>query len=136
VVVSLRASVGVGIVGGIVDLASGFTLLAGPNSGAPPMGMMPSPGVWGGLLLLAMGVVVLVTTLLMLGDWGMRFPAIFRVLMVVYGIAMLIIGVAMVAQVFPMTSGFLLSGGMMVIVGAAMLVSAASRKIAMGRIVS
>jgi hypothetical protein len=100
------------------------------------MGMMPSPGVWGGLLLLAMGVVVLVTTLLMLGDWGMRFPAIFRVLMVVYGIAMLIIGVAMVAQVFPMTSGFLLSGGMMVIVGAAMLVSAASRKIAMGRIVS
>lgn len=134
--VSLRASVGVGIVGGIVDLASGFTLLAGPNSGAPPMGMMPSPGVWGGLLLLAMGVVVLVTTLLMLGDWGMRFPAIFRVLMVVYGIAMLIIGVAMVAQVFPMTSGFLLSGGMMVIVGAAMLVSAASRKIAMGRIVS
>lgn len=132
----MKASVIIGIAGGLVDLVSGSVLLADASSRGSLMGMMgPSSSTWGGLLLLALGIVVLVTTLLMMGERGTRAPATFRLLMFVYGIAMLSVGASMIAQLFSMTSGSLLSGGVMIGVGAAMLVSAASMRDAMGRAV-
>lgn len=129
----MKASVIIGIAGGLVDLVSGSVLLADASSRGSLMGMMgPSSSTWGGLFLLALGIVVLVTTLLMMGEWGRRAPATFRLLMFVYGIAMLSVGASMIAQLFSMTSGSLLSGAVMIVVGAAMLVSAASMGDAMG----
>ena len=130
----MRVSIAIGIVGGLVDIASGFLLLVDAYTKGPTMAMMgPSSEVWGGLLLLALGAIVLLTTLLMTSERGMRSPAAFRVLMLVYGVVMLIIGAAMIAQLYSMTSGSFLSGGAMIAVGAAMLVSAASMGDAMGR---
>lgn len=123
----MRVSIAIGIVGGLVDIASGFLLLVVAYTKGPTMAMMgPSSEVWGGLLLLALGAIVLLTTLLMTSERGMRSPATFRVLMLVYGVVMLIIGAAMIAQLYSMTSGSFLSGGAMIAVGAAMLVSAAA----------
>ena len=123
----MRVSIAIGIVGGLVDIASGFLLLVDAYTKGPTMAMMgPSSEVWGGLLLLALGAIVLLTTLLMTSERGMRSPATFRVLMLVYGVVMLIIGAAMIAQLYSMTSGSFLSGGAMIAVGAAMLVSAAA----------
>ncbi len=130
----MRLSIAIGILGGLADLVSGFVLLADSYTGGPSMGMMgPSSGVWGGIFLMALGISVLVTTTLMAGVWGARSPAMFRALMVLYGVAMLGIGVAMLARLFSMTSGFVLSGGAMIVLGAAMLFSAAMMKPAMGR---
>lgn len=124
----MRVSIAIGIVGGLVDIASGFLFLVDAYTKGPTMAMMgPSSEVWGGLLLLlALGAIVLLTTLLMTSERGMRSPATFRVLMLVYGVVMLIIGAAMIAQLYSMTSGSFLSGGAMIAVGAAMLVSAAA----------
>lgn len=130
----MKVSVVIGIAGGLVDLVSGSVLLADASSRGSLMEMMgPSSSTWGGLFLLALGIVVLVTTLLMMGEWGRRVPAAFRLLMFVYGIAMLGVGASMIAQLFSMTSGSLLSGAAMIVIGAAMIVSASSMGDAMGR---
>ena len=121
----MRASVGLGLLGGAVDLAVGAILLL-----QTPMTMMPSLatalGFFAGIGLLALGVIVLVTALLMSRRGAMERGLRAGGLMLLYGALMLAIGGAMLGQVFPLMGGSLYSGITMIVLGVAMLVSGGS----------
>ncbi len=117
---SVRFSVVIGVLGGLVDLAAGLVLLVGP------MGPSAMAADWTAVGLLALGVVVLATvTALARAPMG-RAPTGYRGLMLAYGILMLIIGGVMLTGLLPMMEGSLISGGAMVLVGIGMLFSGAT----------
>jgi hypothetical protein len=115
-------SAAIGLVGGIVDMIAGFALLQSAGMAEEPM-MVPSLATWGGYFLVALGGIVLLTALYLLTSRMMRNSSVIGSLMVLYGGIMLILGVAMLGQVFSMMQGSTLSGVVMLVIGVAMLYS-------------
>jgi uncharacterized membrane protein len=110
-------SAAIGVVGGLVDLVAGLALLQ-------PKGMMvSSTAVWGGYFLLILGSIVLLTGLYLLTAHMMKNRSTIGGPMVVYGVIMLVLGVAMLGQVFSMMQGSTLSGSVMLVMGMLMLYS-------------
>ena len=110
-------SAAIGVVGGIVDMVAGLAL-------RQPAGMMvPSTAKWGGYFLLILGPIVLVTGLYLLTADMMTNRSTIGGLMVLYGVIMLVLGVAMLGQVFSMMQGSTLSGSVMLLMGILMLYS-------------
>ena len=110
-------SAAIGVVGGLVDLVAGLALLQ-------PAGMMvSSTAMWGGYFLLILGSIVLLTGLYLLTAHMMKNRSTIGGLMVVYGVIMLVLGVAMFGQVFSMMQGSTLSGSVMLVMGILMLYS-------------
>ena len=110
-------SAAVGVVGGIVDLVAGLALLQ------PAEMIVSSTAVWGGYFLLMLGSIVLVTGLYLLTAHMMKNRSTIGGLMVLYGVIMLVLGVAMLGQVFSMMQGSMLSGSVMLLMGILMLYS-------------
>jgi len=89
-----------------------------------PTGMMVSTiAIWGGYFLLILGSIVLLTGLYLLTSHMMKHGSMIGGLMVLYGVIMLVLGVAMLAQVFSMMQGSTLSGSVMLLMGVLMLYS-------------
>jgi hypothetical protein len=110
-------SVAIGVVGGIVDIVAGLALLQ-------PAGMMvSSTAMWGGYFLLILGSIVLLTGLYLLTSHMMKNRSTVGGLMVLYGVIMLVLGVAMLGQVFSTMQGSTLSGSVMLLIGILMLYS-------------
>ncbi len=110
-------SAAIGIIGGFVDVVAGLVLLQ-------PAGMMVSSTArWGGYFLLTLGLIVLLTGLYLLTSHMMKNRSTIRMLMLLYGLIMLVLGVAMLAQVFSMMQGSTLSGSVMLLMGVLMLYS-------------
>ena len=91
------------------------------------MTMMPTASetlsFLGGAGLLALGAIVLGTAVLMSRPGPVGRGRVFGGLMLLYGVLMLAIAGAMLAQVFPMMEGALYSGIAMIVLGVAMLIS-------------
>lgn len=85
------------------------------------MGLLPS--AVGGYLLLVLGAIVFLTGLFMLRIRMMRHRSGFGLLLLIYGVIMLILGFAVVEQIFFMMQGLTLSRRAMIIVRLAMLYS-------------
>jgi uncharacterized membrane protein len=110
-------SAAIGVIGGIVDMVAGLALLQ-------PAGMMvSSTAIWGGYFLLTLGSIVLLTGLYLLISHMMKNRSTIGGLMVLYGVIMLVLGVAMLGQVFSMMQGSTLSGSVMLLMGTLMLYS-------------
>lgn len=110
-------SAAIGVVGGIVDIVAGLALLR-------PAGMMvSSTATWGGYFLLILGSIVLLTGLYLLTSHMMKNRSTIGGLMVLYGVIMLVLGVAMLGQLFSMMQGSTLSGSVMLLMGVLMLYS-------------
>ncbi len=114
----------IGIIGGIIDVGAGLALLQNPSSMMPMDALvMTSSVLWAGYFLLALGALVLFTGVYMISASMMRHRSGFGWLMILYGVIMLVVGVGMMGQMFPMMQGSALSGSVMIVVGAAMLYS-------------
>lgn len=116
----------VGIVGGIVDMVAGLAFLqpAGTMGGAP---MTFASSAFTGFFLLTLGVIVLVTGVYLLAVRMIRNNSMIGRLMLLYGAIMLVLGVGMLGELFPMMQGqATLSGVVMLFTGAAMLYSGLS----------
>jgi len=111
----------IGIVGGVVDLVAGFALLQSAGMAEPMMG--PSVATWGAYFLLVLGAVVLLSGLYLLTSHMMKNRSTIGALMLLYGVIMLILGAAMLRQMFSMVQGSTLSGAVMLVMGVAMLYS-------------
>jgi hypothetical protein len=110
-------SAAIGLIGGIVDMVAGLALLQ-------PAGMMfSSTAMWGGYFLLILGSIVLLTGLYLLTAHMMKNRSTIGGLMVLYGVIMLVLGVAMLGQVFSMMWGSTFSGSVMLLMGILMLYS-------------
>jgi len=110
-------SAAMGVIGGIVDMVAGLALLQ-------PAGMMvSSTAMWGGYFLLMLGSMVLLTGLYLLTSHVMKNRSTIGGVMVLYGVIMLVLGVAMLGQVFSMMQGSTLSGSVMLLMGILMLYS-------------
>ena len=110
-------SAAMGVIGGIVDMVAGLALLQ-------PAGMMvSSTAMWGGYFLLTLGSIVLLTGLYLLISHMMKNRSTIGGVMVLYGVIMLVLGVAMLGQVFSMMQGSTLSGSVMLLMGTLMLYS-------------
>ena len=110
-------SAAMGVIGGIVDMVAGLALLQ-------PAGMMvSSTAMWGGYFLLMLGSMVLLTGLYLLTSHVMKNRSTIGGVMVLYGVIMLVLGVAMLGQVFSMMQGSTLSGSVMLLMGTLMLYS-------------
>jgi len=110
-------SAAIGVVGGLVDIVAGLALLQ------PAEMMVSSTAMWGGYFLLILGSIVLLTGLYLLTAHMMKNRSTIGGLMVVYGVIMLVLGVAMFGQVFSMMQGSTLSGSVMLLMGILMLYS-------------
>lgn len=121
-----KFSAWIGIVGGIIDLAVGASLI---QSQPGPMGtqsmMSVSAGSSTGYAVLALGIVVLMTGLYLLVTRMMQHRQGFGLLMILYGLVMLVLGAGMIGQMFMMMQASLTSGIVMIVVGLAMLYSGA-----------
>jgi uncharacterized membrane protein HdeD (DUF308 family) len=110
-------SAAIGVIGGIVDITAGLVLLQ-------PAGMMvSSTATWGGYFLLMLGSIVLLTGLYLLTAHMMMNRSKIGGLMLFYGVIMLVLGVAMLGQLFSMMQGSTLSGSVMLLMGILMLYS-------------
>ncbi|MGA8857854.1 MAG: hypothetical protein WB643_11920 [Candidatus Bathyarchaeia archaeon] len=110
-------SAAIGVIGGIVDMVAGLALLQ-------PAGMMvSSTAMWGGYFLLMLGSMVLLTGLYLLTSHMMKNRLTIGGLMVLYSVIMLVLGVAMLGQVFSMMQSSTLSGSVMLLMGILMLYS-------------
>jgi hypothetical protein len=110
-------SAAIGVGGGLVDIVAGLALLR-------PAGMMVSSiSMLGGYFLLILGSIVLLTGLYLLMPHMMKNRSTIGGLMVLYGVIMLVLGVAMLGQVFSMMQGSTLSGSVMLLMGVLMLYS-------------
>jgi hypothetical protein len=110
-------SAAIGIIGGFVDVLAGLVLLQ-------PAGMMVSSTArWGGYFLLTLGLIVLLTGLYLLTSHMMKNRSTIGGLMLLYGVIMLVLGVAMLGQMFSMMQGSTLSGSVMLLMGVLMLYS-------------
>jgi len=86
--------------------------------------MMNAPNAPAGYLLLALGAIVFLTGVYVLFTRMMEHRSRVGLLMVVYGVAMLVLGAGMIGQLFNiMMQGSTVSGIAMILVGLAMLYS-------------
>ena len=109
----------IGLVGGVVDLWAGSSILLNSSM---RMGQMAGSGQLLGYSLSVLGVIVLLTGLLM------AFPKftsrLMGLLMIIYGSVMLVLGVGMIGGLFNvMMQWSALSGIVMIALGLAMLYS-------------
>jgi hypothetical protein len=108
----------IGLVGGLVDLWAGLSILL-----QSPMGMGPMLSArLLGYFLMVLGVIVVLTGMLMFARWMMsRFMGL---LMIIYGLVMLVLGVGMIGGILSvMMQWAFLSGVVMIALGALMLYS-------------
>jgi hypothetical protein len=113
----------IGLIGGLLDFASASFLLLG-QGGNPSMMNGSSVSVYGwAAALIALGVVVIVTSVLSVVSVGIRFGRVFAILMTAYGVTMMIIGAAMTAGYIMATDVSIIYSYGMFLVGAAMLVN-------------
>ncbi len=111
-----------GLIGGLLDFASASLLLLSPRDAT---GMMDAGAAEGwGVVLLALGLAVVVTSILSVQSIGIRRGKVFSLLMVLYGIVMVAVGLSMTTGYIPMVTGIsvIYSYGM-VLVGGAMVVN-------------
>lgn len=123
-------SVVLGILGGCVDLGVGLLILATGPMASASTGMGVTWGYVGALLLLLLGGVVLGSTIQMI--WMRRTPRRRSegLLMIMYGVLMLVAGLAMLGGALPTMQAPDVSGGAMIAVGLGMLyVGATMRRI-------
>ncbi len=122
----------VGILGGLVDLLSGYLMTQPLTPARPDTGMMggsPSMMMAGanlpGTFLLLLGIVVLVTGAYALwGSGNSMNMSLTGSLMLVYGLIMLVVGAMMLGNFFfVMMQGSAFSGAAMLILGILMLAS-------------
>jgi uncharacterized membrane protein HdeD (DUF308 family) len=111
-----KISGAIGVIGGVIDVLAGLALLQ-----PPVMRFSSTPSI--GYFLLVFGIVVFLSGLYIFFEPMLKGRTTFGWLMGLYGIIMLAIGLAMIERMFPMMQGSTLSGGTMIIVGAAMLYS-------------
>jgi hypothetical protein len=116
-------SAAIGIIGGLVDLLVGLLLLRPVEMiMASEPTMLASPAAASGYFLSILGIIVLLTGLYLLTSHMMNH-SISGALMLLYGLIMLILGAAMLGQLFSMMQGSMISGIVMLVIGAAMLYS-------------
>ncbi len=107
----------IGLVGGLIDLWAGSSILAQSS-----MGMVGTQAYLFGYFLLLLGVIVLLTGLLMFT--GRSMGQLTGPLMIFYGLAMLVLGVGMISGLLDvMMQSSLISGMVMVGLGLLMLYS-------------
>lgn len=118
--------IAIGIVGAILDFYSGYQINAQSMSTASDMATgSVSPGLAWGVGIIALGVVLLVTSVgsavlpnaVKMKDLG--------ALMIVYGLTMLFIGASMYSGLAPMMNGALFPAIGMLVVGALMIANGA-----------
>ena len=110
-----------GLAGALLDFYSGYTLLAVPAMGVNEMGVTQgTPGVVWGFGVVALGVVLLVTTLASIASRGARRMGDFGALMTVYGAVMLFVGSFMLLGFTQMMTGAAPTGAGMIAVGVLM----------------
>jgi uncharacterized membrane protein HdeD (DUF308 family) len=86
--------------------------------------MMSASSALAGYSLLALGAIVFLTGMYMLVTRVMEHRSTIGLLMIVYGVAMLVLGAGMIGQLFNiMMQGSTVSGIAMILVGLAMLYS-------------
>jgi len=86
--------------------------------------MMSASSALAGYSLLALGAIVFLTGVYVLVTRVMEHRSTVRLLMIVYGVAMLVLGAGMIGQLFNiMMQGSTVSGVAMILVGLAMLYS-------------
>jgi len=125
-------SIVLGIVGGALDLGVGLLILATVPMASPDTGMGVTWGYVGAILLLLLGGAVLGTTVQMIGMRTTPRRRSESFLMIVYGVLMLVAGLAMIGRLLPMMQAPDVSGGAMIAVGLGMLyVGATMRRIHM-----
>lgn len=112
-----------GLVGGLLDFASGAQLSLGGMQQTPMENTIVSPqnGVIA-LGLFALGAIVIITAVASMMPVGRGHPRLFSVLMVVYGLVMLLVGASMVGGLVAMMSTPYL-GYAMLVVGTLMIVN-------------
>ena len=116
-----RVSIVLGLAGGALDLGVGVFFLATVPMASTEVGMGATWVYVGAVLLLLLGGAVVGSTVQMI---GMRKPSERRsegLSMIVYGVLMLVAGLAMLGRVLPMMQAPDASGGAMIAVGLAML---------------
>lgn len=113
------------LVSSVACSTSSASLLLLGGSGGVMESPLPSYG-WAAILV-ALGIAVIVTSILSVGSLGFRFTRLFSLLMVAYGFVMMIIGIAMstgyimandVSEIYSL--GMLLVGAGMVVNGVIM----------------
>ncbi|MDA4127088.1 MAG: hypothetical protein OK452_07790 [Thaumarchaeota archaeon] len=119
--------------GALLDFFSGNQILSESavttgSIGMGENGYTPSGLAWG-VGIEGLGVLLLITAVASVTQFGMRRMKIFGAMMAVFGIVMLFIGVSMYSGVTPMMAGTAPSGPGMLAVGALMVLNGA----AMGR---
>lgn len=118
-----------GVIGGLLDLAVGFTLAqSGFAPSAMGTGMMTGAGIlmsdfWAGVFIAILGVAVLVTGFLAFRLTSMSQMRMIGGLMLVYGVLMLVIGFTMFYGLGMPMQGSLLSGSLMLVIGVLMIIS-------------
>ena len=125
-------SIVLGLVGGALDLGVGLLILATVPMASSGTGMGVTWGYVGAILLLLLGGAVLGTTVQMIGMRKTPRRRSEGFLMIVYGVLMLVAGLAMIGRLLPMMQAADVSGGAMIAVGLGMLyVGATMRRIHM-----
>ena len=112
-----------GLAGGLLDFYSGYQIVV-QNPMTYVMGhpaSYSSTGMVWGAGLVALGVVLVATSLAALSPRGVRMMKEFGELMIVYGVAMLFVAASMYYGVAPMMGGALASAIAMAAVGLLML---------------
>lgn len=112
----------IGIVGGVVDLIAGISLLQSTTMMGSEYAIMNPNAIWAGYFLVGLGVVVLVTGVYISVTRMMNSPLI-GALMLVYGIVMYGLGIGMLVRLFSLMQYSAISGVVMLLVGTAMLFS-------------
>jgi drug/metabolite transporter (DMT)-like permease len=113
----------IGLIGGLIDAFVGLLILQrNPNGMGSPM--MSASSALAGYSLLALGAIVFLTGVYVLVTRVMEHRSTVRLLMIVYGVTMLVLGAGMIGQLFNiMMQGSTVSGIAMILVGLAMLYS-------------
>ncbi len=117
-----RYSALVGIVGGFVDLIAGVAVVQSTVMVDDESMMATANAQWVGYSLMLLGVIVLSTGFYLLTPRMMNRSVIGPV-MLLYGVIMLVLGVAMFAGMLSMMQNSALSGAAMLMTGTAMLYS-------------
>jgi hypothetical protein len=113
----------IGLIGGLLDFASASFLLLG-QGGSSSITNGSSVSIYGwAAVLIALGVLVIATSVLSVGSAGTRFGRVFAILMTIYGGTMMLIGAAMTVGYIAATDVSMIYSSGMFLVGAAMLVN-------------
>lgn len=117
----------IGFAGALLDFYSGYLLLA-QSSGTGEMGAMTVSNwaalIWG-VGIIALGIVLAVTSAALVFGSGPNRMKDFGALMVVYGLVMLFIGGSMLLGFTSMNGGVFLPGAAMLMVGVMMIANGA-----------